>query len=123
MKHSKKTYTTFHFFSSIFMTVLLLCLTLSLFFVKVEVQTMSHSNQVSLLVDFDENNDTELPGDNFPAKPEEKTESSVNTVSEYLTEHARLIFSLSTNKELNKCKHADLYVAFHGELISPPPEV
>ena len=123
MKHSKKTYTTFHFLSSIFMSVLLLCLTSSLFFVPAENLKSNDSPPLSILIEHNDCDNTDLADTSKLGTPEEKPESSVNSVSEYLTVHARLIFSLSMSKELNKYKHADLYVAFHGELISPPPEV
>ena len=53
---------------------------------------------------------------------EEKTQSGVNTLSEYLhdvhlIEHHYTI--LSTNF---RCQNSDLYAAFHPETISPPPD-
>lgn len=54
---------------------------------------------------------------------EEKTETSVNTLSEYLHD----VHSFSEYKhdlpQHNRRHLTDVYVAFHGELLSPPPEI
>jgi Tfp pilus assembly protein PilO len=53
---------------------------------------------------------------------EEKTESGVPTISEYLHD----IHSMTTHfvilDKVYKCHSSELYFAFHPELISPPPE-
>ena len=54
---------------------------------------------------------------------EEKTESGVIALSEYLHEihipdHPCILID-----KYYKCHPSDLYFAFHPELISPPPEV
>ncbi|MEI6947904.1 hypothetical protein V9K67_11970 [Paraflavisolibacter sp. H34] len=54
---------------------------------------------------------------------EEKAESGINTLSEYLHEHGvpeRGMTMLIVR--YFKCHPADLYFAFHPELLSPPPE-
>lgn len=59
----------------------------------------------------------------FANTTEEKT-SSPNTLSEeYLHNQEEQIHFLD-NKLSHPCHHSyDLYVAFHGELISPPPKI
>ena len=54
---------------------------------------------------------------------EEKTESGVNTLSEYLHEIHITNQPVSILDKYYKCHSSDLYFAFHPELISPPPEV
>lgn len=69
--------------------------------------------------DVNENQSENLP---FSNNTEEKSESSVSSISEYLHEmHLHDILSSLTVK-LYKCHPSDLYFAFHPELISPPPE-
>lgn len=53
---------------------------------------------------------------------EEKSENGVNTLSEYLHEVTHLEHPLMIVKQFHKCHSSDLYLAFHPELISPPPE-
>lgn len=53
---------------------------------------------------------------------EEKTESGVNTLSEYLHEAHGYIHPESLFKNIYKCHSNDEFVAFHPEHISPPPD-
>ncbi len=67
----------------------------------------------------DKSNDTSNP---LSTTNEEKSESGINTLSEYLhdvhiLEHFYTL--LSTNFE---CHNNNLYLAFHPETISPPPD-
>lgn len=53
---------------------------------------------------------------------EEKT-PSVNSLSEeYLHGHEEPLHFFATEIIHNNAEFIDLYIAFHGELISPPPE-
>lgn len=59
----------------------------------------------------------------FANTTEEKNESSVNTLSEFLNDlHANDNHPLRLTRYY-KYYPADLYFAFHPELLSPPPEV
>jgi hypothetical protein len=53
---------------------------------------------------------------------EEKNESAPVSVSEYLHEEDAIESIEATPVNFYKCHAADLYYAFHPELISPPPE-
>ena len=53
---------------------------------------------------------------------EEKTESGVNTLSEYLHEAHALTHPVSIFKNAYKCHSRDEFVAFHPEYVSPPPD-
>jgi hypothetical protein len=65
-------------------------------------------------------------GDNEECNPfgnttEEKTESNFNTLSEYL-HHIDELFHLAGTSHTHNCCHSfSEYVAFHGELLCPPP--
>ena len=53
---------------------------------------------------------------------EEKTESGVNTLSEYLHEAHALVHPESMFKAYYKCHSNDEFVAYHPDHISPPPD-
>lgn len=54
---------------------------------------------------------------------EEKTPNNVNLSEEYLHDaHAAVQFTAVPSTDY-KLEHVPIYIAFHGELISPPPDV
>ena len=53
---------------------------------------------------------------------EEKNESGVNTLNEYLHETTVLQQPVLILPSGFKCNPTDLYFAYHPELLSPPPE-
>lgn len=69
-----------------------------------------------------EHQQTESDGSLLNNTTEEKNESSVNTLSEFL-HHIQLPYaSTFILKKSYKCFPSDLYFEFHPQLISPPPE-
>jgi len=59
----------------------------------------------------------------FANTTEEKSESGVNTLSEYLHDmHNNASYDVLLEK-YSKCHPSDLYYAFHPELITPPPDI
>lgn len=58
----------------------------------------------------------------FANTTEEKNESSFNTLSEYLHEHQLTANHSVAFVRFYKCHPSDIYVEYHPELISPPPE-
>lgn len=63
------------------------------------------------------------PDNSLAGTTEEKT-SSTNTLSEeYLHDHEEQICFSEDKLDHSNYHSYDVYVAFHGELISPPPEV
>jgi hypothetical protein len=58
----------------------------------------------------------------FSNTTEEKNETGVNTLSEYLHEVEHMENTSASVVKFFKCHSSDLYFAFHPELISPPPE-
>ena len=59
----------------------------------------------------------------FSTTTEEKNESSVSTLSEYLHDVNSMNHHFTVLTRIYKCHTSDLYYAFHPELLSPPPEV
>ena len=59
----------------------------------------------------------------FSTTTEEKNESSVSTLSEYLHDLNSMNDHFVVLKRIYKGHTSDLYYAYHPELISPPPEL
>jgi len=59
----------------------------------------------------------------FSTTTEEKNESSVSTLSEYLHDLTSMNHHFTVLTRVYKCHSSDLYYAYHPELLSPPPEV
>jgi hypothetical protein len=58
----------------------------------------------------------------FGNSTEEKSESGLTGLSEYLP-HTDQIFTLTVTSHKHNCTHSfSVYVAFHGELLSPLPD-
>lgn len=98
--------------SSLFMILALLWLTVSIPFVYAAAESNRANHPTGQC---EETNP-------FSNTTEEKNESSVNTLSEYLhdlqlTESDFIILS-----KYYKCHPSDLYFEYHPKLISPPPE-
>ncbi len=99
-------------FCSLLMLCLLLWLTVSTPFVYAAQQDVAVAQGIPGADD-----DNPLSGTN-----EEKAETGSNTLSEYLHEllHYQPRFVLRTLSY--KCLPDDLYLAFHPELVVPPPD-
>lgn len=114
MKQSQRIFTTRQMGSSLFMIMALLWLTVSTPFVykaqqesKKEIQKQSRQA------------DNTNP---FSNTTEEKNESSVNTLSEYLHDHPSLENDFIVLTRLYKRYPSAIYCEHHPELLSPPPE-
>jgi hypothetical protein len=66
--------------------------------------------------------ETEECFDPFASTTEEKTEGGANTLSEFLHDHHIHLSGSDLPLKHEKCHTANVYVAYHGELLSPPPE-
>lgn len=115
MKKGKRLYSPWHKLSSVFMLLALLWLTVSIPFVYADQQAQKELKQKTAQQADDNTNP--LSNTN-----EEKSESGVNTLSEYLHEVEVTDPIGSPIVTFYKCHPSHLYFAFHPELISPPPE-
>jgi len=59
----------------------------------------------------------------FATTTEEKNESSLSTLSEYLHDLNSMNHHFTMLIRIYKCHTSDLYYAYHPELLSPPPEL
>lgn len=97
---------------SVLMLLLLLWLTVSTPFVYEEQQQVSVAQGMA-----DDDDSNPLSGTN-----EEKVESGVNTLSEFLHEQHHCLPDFTLFIAAYKCHPDELYCAFHPELLVPPPE-
>jgi hypothetical protein len=121
MKKSGSLYSVFHKLSAICMILALVWLTVSTPFIFRVQQDLVKSEKST------GSNPANSPGDEEVANPfsnstEEKAPTSVSTISEYLHETETLIHPSGTLAKHHKYHVFDCYIAFHGELLSPPPE-
>lgn len=101
--------------SSLFMMLALLWLTVSTPFVFASAQAQQKEIQKQTGGNEDRNP--------FATTTEEKNESSVSTLSEYLHDLNSMSHHFIVLTRIYKCHTSDVYYAFHPELLSPPPEV
>lgn len=102
------------------MIVALTWLTISLPFVYSYQEKIT--GNVSSLADLPLNN-TEEETNPFGNNTEEKAPGMSNSFSEeYMHDHDDLFLLMLLNSRKNKCSSESDYIAFHGELLSPPPE-
>jgi hypothetical protein len=121
MKKTKRKYSLVQQGSAIFMILALLWLTVSIPFVYENQQQQALHNQMA-------NPDSPLSGNEEETNPfsnttEEKTPSSTSFSEEYLHDHHIEDHFFSIAPTRYKCENADTYIAFHGELLVPPPDL
>jgi len=115
----KKIYTIGHKLSAVFMIVALLWLTISAPFVFASQQELAKQHQMA-------DNQSPVPGGEEESNPfgnstEEKAPSSNAFSEEFLHDHHITHYFMSASSTYHKGENADTYIAFHGELLVPPP--
>lgn len=115
MKRSQLTYSLRQVISSLFMIVALVWLTVSTPFVYEAQQSLKKEVQK-------ESSQTTENTNPFSNTTEEKNESSVNTLSEYLHEPPCIGNNFITLIRLYKSYPSNIDYEHHPELLSPPPE-
>jgi hypothetical protein len=124
MKKTGRTYKISQFISTIFMVLALLWLTISAPFVyeagKITAQQEKLANPDSPV----DNTGEESSANPFGNSTEEKTPGGSNSFSEeYLHDHhTNDCFSVLVSL-LHKRENAGTYIAYHGELLVPPPNL
>jgi len=113
--HVKSTYRFSDFVSATFMVLTLLWLTVSTPFI-VEVQKELHATQSTAPVEKSQEDNTNP----FSGLNEER--SSEISISEYLHHSAAIVGTHSYDLEHGDSEGTRIYIAFYGELLSPPPE-
>ncbi len=122
MKKNKRTYSVFQLVSAVCMILALLWLTVSAPFIYASQQEFAKQNQTAK-ADFPVSGNEE-ENNPFGANTEEKAPSTSNSFSEeYLHDNHKAEYFFSIASQYHKCENAGTYVAFHGELLVPPPNV
>jgi len=115
MKAGKRTYSPRDYASSVFMIMTLLWLTISTPFVITVQREMSTTAAGTDKQPVDDN------ANPFSGLNEEKP-SSANALSEYLHEPLSLLVPGIPTLEHESNNTPLIYIAYYGELLSPPPE-
>jgi hypothetical protein len=120
MKKGQQSYSFFSRVSALFMIAALAWLTISAPFVYASQQEIAKQNSSAAA-------ELLIPGTEEEANPlngstEEKTPKTLNSVSEeYLHDNHRSEYFLSLASQFHKGEDATTYIAFHGEILVPPP--
>ena len=116
MKRSQRPYPLKNILSSVFMMLALAWLTVCLPYVNEQQQQLKGCIEKTAGNTADDNSNP-LGNTN-----EEKTESGTSLLAEYLHEMHELAHNFITLTTFYKCHPSDLYLAYHPELVIPPPE-
>jgi len=120
MKKSRKKYSVFQLCSAVLMIALLCWLTISTPFVYASQQEQVKQGKLAKTTAANSGNEEENSNP-FGNNTEEKTPNS-NTLSEEYLHSFHLISHVYTEiTRYHKLENSDTYIAFHGELLVPPP--
>jgi hypothetical protein len=120
MTKTKKTYSFFQLASAVFMIVALLWLTVSAPFVFAGQQKIA-KHCVTAHAETPVPCNEEESANPFGNTTEEKAPSSSSFSEEYLHDNHKSEYFFSIASTYHKSENADTYIAFHGELLVPPP--
>ena len=102
------------------MILALLWLTISIPFVYASQQELAKESK-SISKSSPLSSNEEESSNPFSNSTEEKTPSSSSLTEEFLHDHHVADLFFSVNKVFYACEDAGTYIAFHGELLVPPP--
>lgn len=123
MRKIKRTYTAFQKVSAVFLMLTLLWLTVSTPFVLAAQQEIAKQEKMQT-TSFPDSNSEDENSDSGNNNIEEKVPNTGNGFSEeYLHEHYSTHFIASIISSYQKLDNSDTYIAYHGELHCPPPNV
>lgn len=122
MKKNKKSYCLSQKFSAIFMILALVWLTISTPFVCSFKQQMAKQAKIEnsrYILNGNEEDSSNPLGNNT----EEKTPGTgISFSEEYLHDQPSTHFFCEALVTFHKSKNSDTYIAYHGELLVPPPD-
>ena len=117
MRKGQNKYSSRHIVSSIFMILALAWLTISAPFVYASYKDAKAATEKQQCQQPSSDDDCNP----FSNTTEEK--SGINTLSEYLHDVYYAVHHYQIVDRIHKCHTIGLYLAYHPELISPPPEL
>ena len=122
MKRNQQTYNVLQLVSAVFMILALLWLTISTPFVyncqqnKIEKEKIAAAHNAT-----DDATEESSSTNPYGNNTEEKNPNSTSLSEEYLHHHfVHNNFSFISSRAY-KCEKVDTYIAYHGELLVPPP--
>ena len=122
MQKNQKPYNTIQLASAIFMILALIWLTVSPPFVFAHQQELSKQSKMINDSSPLDSNEEESSTNPFGNTTEEKNPTSNSSFAEeYIHDHHIDEYFFSTTSQYHKCENAGTYIAFHGELLVPPP--
>ena len=122
MKRNQRTYNVFQLASAVFMILALLWLTISTPFVYASQQKQSQKEKIAITQNSSaDTNEEESSTNPFGNTTEEKNSNSTSLSEEYLHDHYVHDHFFFISSKSYKCENVDTYIAFHGELLVPPP--
>jgi len=120
MKGNRKKYSPLQHLSAVFMILALLWLTISAPFVIAAQQELTKQDTTANATSPLAGNEEETANP-FGNTTEEKAPSSSSFSEEYLHDHHKADYFFSIVSQYHKCEDSGTYVAYHGELLVPPP--
>jgi hypothetical protein len=119
MKKNCKIYSVPQLLSAVVMILALMWLTVSTPFVLAAQQEVAKKDKMEKTTPLtaSEEETTKTPGSNT----EEKTPGGNSFSEEYLHDNHKTDHFFSISLQYQKSDNADTYIAFHGELLVPPP--
>lgn len=121
MKRNRKKNKAIQTSSVIFMMMALLWLTVSVPFVYAGQQEIAKQQRENSASPLTENEDGS--SNPFGNSTEEKSPGNNSFSEEYLHDHHVTDHFFSSGQQYHKCDDAEAYIAYHGELLVPPPNV
>lgn len=115
MKKSNRPYLIKHVLSAVFMMLALAWLTVCLPYVN------EQQRAAKTVIEKTADDAADDSGNPLTNTNEEKNESGVSLLSEYLHEQHEMAHNFITLSTFYKCHPSDLYLAYHPELLIPPP--
>jgi hypothetical protein len=120
---SKKSYTLFKKATAIFLMMTLLWLTVSTPFVLSVQQKLAKQQKAFSVNPSASDNQNETGDEDGSNSVEEKAPVSSNLSEEFLHAHHAAHIFFTVVSLYHKLENAGTYIAFHGELLVPPPNV
>ncbi len=120
MRKSRKIYSVYQLVSAVVMILALMWLTVSTPFLIASQQEVAKKHKMektSAPLAGSEEETTKTPG----ANTEEKTPGSNSVSEEFLHDNHKTDFFFSLAMQYHKLDNVDTYIAYHGELLVPPP--
>lgn len=120
MKKNRKIYSVFHLCSAVFLILALMWLTVSTPFVIAGQEEIAkqHKTEKSTSPLAGNEEETNNP---FGNNTEEKAPTTSGFSEEYLHSFHVISHFYTEISQYHKHENSDIYIAFHGELLVPPP--